>query len=151
MPPATTATDSRRRSSVTPVWLYHRFCLSFRDTEDLLAQPGITVSYDGARTGPGLPPPEEPPARRCHRMSASGLTTVSIEPQSSSRESRTSATRVAGSGRFGARPRSESFSRGASPSTGCSPPSVKNPLLPGVERRDGYLLTNNGSPHRRMV
>ena len=27
------------------VWLYHRFCLSFRDTEDLLAQRGITVSY----------------------------------------------------------------------------------------------------------
>ena len=26
------------------VWLYHRFCLSFRDVEDLLAQRGITVS-----------------------------------------------------------------------------------------------------------
>jgi putative transposase len=26
------------------VWLYHRFCLSFRDTEDLLAQRGVTVS-----------------------------------------------------------------------------------------------------------
>ncbi len=25
------------------VWLYHRFCVSFRDTEDLLAQRGITV------------------------------------------------------------------------------------------------------------
>ena len=25
------------------VWLYHRFCLSFRDAEDLLAQRGITV------------------------------------------------------------------------------------------------------------
>ena len=24
------------------VWLYHRFCLSFRDAEDLLAQRGIT-------------------------------------------------------------------------------------------------------------
>ncbi len=23
------------------VWLYHRFCLSFRDAEDLLAQSGI--------------------------------------------------------------------------------------------------------------
>ena len=23
------------------VWLYHRFCFSFRDTEDLLAQRGI--------------------------------------------------------------------------------------------------------------
>ena len=28
------------------VWLYHRFCLSFRDIEDLLAQRGITVSYE---------------------------------------------------------------------------------------------------------
>jgi hypothetical protein len=27
------------------VWLYHRLCLSFRDTEDLLAQWRITVSY----------------------------------------------------------------------------------------------------------
>jgi putative transposase len=31
------------------VWLYHRFCLSFRDTEDLLAQCGITVSYEAIR------------------------------------------------------------------------------------------------------
>ncbi len=26
------------------VWLYHRFCLSFRDIEDLLAERGIIVS-----------------------------------------------------------------------------------------------------------
>ena len=26
------------------VWLFHRFCLSFRDTEDLPAQRGITRS-----------------------------------------------------------------------------------------------------------
>ena len=31
------------------VWLYHRFCLSFRDGEDLLAQRGITVSYETIR------------------------------------------------------------------------------------------------------
>ena len=31
------------------VWLYHRFCLSFRDTEDLLAQRSITVSYEAIR------------------------------------------------------------------------------------------------------
>ena len=29
------------------VWLYHRFCLSFRDAEDLLAQRGVTVTYEG--------------------------------------------------------------------------------------------------------
>jgi len=31
------------------VWLYHRFCLSFRDVEDLLAQRGIIVSYEAIR------------------------------------------------------------------------------------------------------
>jgi putative transposase len=31
------------------VWVYHRFCLSFRETEDLLAQRGITVSYEAIR------------------------------------------------------------------------------------------------------
>ena len=31
------------------VWLYHRFNLSHRDVEDLLAQRGITVSYESIR------------------------------------------------------------------------------------------------------
>ena len=31
------------------VWLYHRFCLSFRDVEDLLAKRGIIVSYETIR------------------------------------------------------------------------------------------------------
>ncbi len=31
------------------VWLYHRFTLSFRDVEDLLAERGITVSYESIR------------------------------------------------------------------------------------------------------
>src|SRR2546425_10355432 len=31
------------------VWLYHRFCLSFRDVEDLLAQRGVIVSYETIR------------------------------------------------------------------------------------------------------
>ncbi len=31
------------------VWLYHRFCLSFRDAEDLLAQRGIAVTYETIR------------------------------------------------------------------------------------------------------
>jgi putative transposase len=31
------------------VWLYHRFSLSHRDIEDLLAQRGITVSYEAIR------------------------------------------------------------------------------------------------------
>ena len=31
------------------VWLYHRFSLSFRDVEDLLAEGGIPVSYEAIR------------------------------------------------------------------------------------------------------
>ena len=31
------------------VWLYHRFTLSFRDIEDLLAERGIIVSYETIR------------------------------------------------------------------------------------------------------
>jgi len=31
------------------IWLYHRFILSFRDVEDLLAERGITVSYEAIR------------------------------------------------------------------------------------------------------
>ena len=31
------------------VWLYYRFTVSFRDVEDLLAQRGITVSYETVR------------------------------------------------------------------------------------------------------
>jgi len=32
------------------VWLYHRFCLSFRDVEDILAERGIVVSYETIRS-----------------------------------------------------------------------------------------------------
>ena len=31
------------------VWLYHRFCVSFRDVEDLLAQRGVTVWHETIR------------------------------------------------------------------------------------------------------
>ena len=31
------------------VWLYHRFNLSIRDIEDLLAERGIAVSYEPIR------------------------------------------------------------------------------------------------------
>src|SRR5262245_53231136 len=31
------------------VWLYPRFCLSFRDVEELLAERGVTVSYEAVR------------------------------------------------------------------------------------------------------
>lgn len=31
------------------VWLYHRFSLSFRDIEHLLAQRGVVVSYESIR------------------------------------------------------------------------------------------------------
>jgi putative transposase len=31
------------------VWAYHRFCVSFRDVEDLLAERDISVSYEAIR------------------------------------------------------------------------------------------------------
>jgi len=31
------------------VWIYYRFNMSFRDIEDLLAEKGISVSYEAAR------------------------------------------------------------------------------------------------------
>jgi len=31
------------------VWLYHRFCLSFRDVEELLAKRGTIVSFETIR------------------------------------------------------------------------------------------------------
>lgn len=31
------------------MWLYHRFCLSLRDVEDLLAERGIEVTYESIR------------------------------------------------------------------------------------------------------
>ena len=31
------------------VWLYYRFCVSFRDVEDLLAERGVTVTYEAIR------------------------------------------------------------------------------------------------------
>ena len=31
------------------VWLYHRFGLSFRDVEDLLAERGVAVTYEAIR------------------------------------------------------------------------------------------------------
>ena len=34
---------------VTRLWLYHRFCLSFREVEELLAERGIIVTYESIR------------------------------------------------------------------------------------------------------
>jgi putative transposase len=31
------------------VWLYHRFCLSLRDIEDLMAERGVIVCYETIR------------------------------------------------------------------------------------------------------
>jgi putative transposase len=65
------------------VWVYHRFCLSFRDVDDLLAERGIVVSYETVRNwcrkfgsdyakrlkkrqGRLVRPAEIPPERRTH-------------------------------------------------------------------------------------
>jgi putative transposase len=31
------------------VWLYFRFCLSFRDVEERLLDPGVSVTYEAIR------------------------------------------------------------------------------------------------------
>jgi putative transposase len=31
------------------VWLYFRFCLSFRDVEELLSERGVVVTYEAIR------------------------------------------------------------------------------------------------------
>jgi putative transposase len=33
------------------VWLYFRFCLSFRDVEELLRERGVTVTYEAIHKG----------------------------------------------------------------------------------------------------
>ena len=40
---------SRSKLLVMPIWVYHRFSMSFRDVEDLLAERGIDVSYETIR------------------------------------------------------------------------------------------------------
>ena len=47
--PATFGIAFRLKSSATPSGLDHRYCLSFRDVEDLLAERGIIVSYETIR------------------------------------------------------------------------------------------------------
>ncbi len=49
------------------VWLYHRFCLSFPDAEDLVAQRGISVSYEAIRQWCQTFGPEYARALRRHR------------------------------------------------------------------------------------
>ncbi len=51
MPPALSYPSCRFPPEIIShaVWLYNRFCLSFRDVEDLLAEWGVTVSYEAIR------------------------------------------------------------------------------------------------------
>ena len=50
-----TVSHSYRRHRFPPeiisyaVWLYHRFCVSFRDVEDLLAERGVVVTHETIR------------------------------------------------------------------------------------------------------
>src|SRR5215218_6257437 len=52
MPPATAKYKNHRFPTEIisyAVWLYFRFCLSFRDVEELLSERGITVTYEAIR------------------------------------------------------------------------------------------------------
>ena len=54
------------------VWLYHRFGLSFRDVEDLLAERGVTDQNRNAEAGFGLRMSMRPPPFSCVRRTNSG-------------------------------------------------------------------------------
>src|SRR3989442_10340951 len=207
------------------VWLYHRFCLSFRDTEDLLAQRGITVSYETIRQwcrrfGPayarilrrrqarlgdtwhldelfvniqghqrylwravdqdgdvidilvqprrdrraaarffrklfrgqgrapaafdhrqasqllGFPRPRDAFRRSQHEAvrEQSSRSLSSTDPPTRATDAEVQIHRSRSTIPVRARTRSESLSRGASSATGCSPPSVENPLLSCVDQ-----------------
>jgi transposase-like protein len=51
------------------IWLYARFTLSFRDVEDLLAERGITVSYETVR----VPSLRHADVAGCHRRGLTGI------------------------------------------------------------------------------
>ena len=46
---STKAIAFRVKSCSHTVWLYHRFTLSLRDVEDLMAERGVIVSYETIR------------------------------------------------------------------------------------------------------
>ena len=81
------------------VWLYHRFCLSFRDVEDLLAQRGVTVTYETIRQwcqrfGPVY---ARRLRRRRGRMGDTSPFQSGNEPEGAARESRLTGDRICGS------------------------------------------------------
>ena len=48
----TTSLAAPLGSGAVGVWLYHRFSVSFRDVDDLLADRGVIVSDSPCKTGP---------------------------------------------------------------------------------------------------
>jgi putative transposase len=52
-PPAATKPYKRHRFPAEiishSVWLYYRFSLSYRDVEELMAEPGVTLSHEAVR------------------------------------------------------------------------------------------------------
>jgi putative transposase len=52
-PPPTSNLDKRHRYPTEIighcVWLYCRFCLSYRDLEELMAEYGVTLTYEAVR------------------------------------------------------------------------------------------------------
>mgnify|MGYP000014665650 CR=1 FL=1 len=70
------------------VWAYHRFALSLRDVEDLLAARGITVSYEtvrdwvarfGSQFAAKIQRDRPRPADKWH-LDESGLVTLAFRP-----------------------------------------------------------------------
>jgi transposase-like protein len=52
-PPPTTNPYKRHRFPAETishsVWLYFRFCLSYRDVEELMAERGVSLTYEAVR------------------------------------------------------------------------------------------------------
>ena len=62
------------------VWLYLRFTLSFRDVEDLLAERGLDVSYEGVVKVTGFTDAQGDTPARNRRSTRQGRATPLMRP-----------------------------------------------------------------------
>jgi hypothetical protein len=77
-PPATTKYKNHRfpvEIISHAVWLYFRFCLSFRDVEELLLERGVVVTYEPVMRL-GLTTPDEKKAAQGYTDPGSGVPEV---------------------------------------------------------------------------
>ncbi len=120
------------------VWLYHRYCLSFRDVEDLLAERGIVVSYETIRNWCNKFGPAYARAIKKRRgtlgdtwyMDEVYIVTVQVTRPGTTFPGRS-------------QPGSQSFSRRSASSSGCQLSATKNSIVRNVAAGDVRLLNGN--------